>query len=420
MKAFKLIIVLHTIGIAGFAGNAGAAEVDPYANPPTPAFEGQTGAPAPAIASSYQVEVVATGLARPRSLLALPDGNLLVADGRGDVRIISPESGMSDPLPGMPAVRSVDDRGFMDITLAADFAESRVVYLGYAAPPEGERGGPVSAAERTRAAQRGEVFQVDQIARARLAADNSRLENVDVIAELPSRRLFSAPDGSIYFSTMGNGAVRTEVQKLTSLLGKILRINSDGSIPEDNPFYGRSMLRQEIFSWGHRDPDGIMMHPETGELWTIEHGPMGGDELNRIKSGTNYGWPMVTYGKNYDGTEIGPSARTSVEQPLYYWFPSPAPSGLMMYTGEMFPEWQGDVFVGTMSPTEGKYLVRLEMGGEDGTQVLEEEHLLVDHDRRVRAMVQGVDGALYVLTDSENDDDLNRHFPGEVLKLTPL
>jgi len=252
----------------------GAAEADPFANPPAPAFAGQTGADAPAISSTYKVEVIATDLQRPRSLVALPDGNLLVADGKGPVRIGSPEGGMSDPLPGMPPVRSVDSRGLMDISPAYDFAQSRQIFMAFPAPPPGEPGGEVSAQVRTRAAQRGEVFQVNRIARARLSNDNSRIEDVEMIADLPGRRLLQAPDGTVYISTMGAGDL-TAVQKLDTVEGKMLRINADGSIPADNPFYGRSSVRQEIFSWGHRDPDGAMIHPETGELWTIEHWPHG-------------------------------------------------------------------------------------------------------------------------------------------------
>lgn len=414
------LLFLTSLLAAGFASGA---EVDPFANPPTPAFDGQTSAPAPAIASNYRVEVIASGLVRPRSLVVLPDGNLLVADGRGDLRLVSPESGMSAPLPGMPPVRSVGGRGLMDVKKAVDFDTSRVLYLAYPAPPPGQAGGEVSAAERTRAVQEGTLFQVDRIARARLSADNSRLENLEVIAELPARRLLPAPDGTLFVTTMGfgvgNSDASREVQSLASPRGKMLRINTDGTIPADNPFYGRSLVRQEIYSWGHRDPDGAMIHPRTGELWTIEHGPMGGDELNRILPGRNYGWPLVSYGKNNDGSRIGPSARTGIEQPLYYWFPSLALSGLMMYTGNLFPDWQGDVFLGTMSPSQGKFLVRLEMGGENGDRVVAEEHLLVDRDRRVRDVVQGVDGALYVLTDSEDNDALGRNFPGEILRLTP-
>jgi len=410
-----LSTALFGVTLGSFAADTG---VDPFANPPTPAFEGQTGAPAPATASAYNVEVLATGLERPRSLVALSDGNLLVVDGKGEARIVGLDGEISRPLRGMPAVRSVDGRGLMDVIPASDFAESRTLFLAYPAPPPGARGGPVSAERRSRAVETGELFQVDTIAKARLSDNNRRIQDVEVIAELPARRMAQAPDGTLFISTMGfgigNSDASQDVQKLTSPRGKMLRINPDGSIPGDNPYYGITRVRQEIYSWGHRDPDGAMIHPETGELWTIEHGPMGGDELNRIVPNGNYGWPYVTYGKNYDGSEIGPSERTGIEQPLYYWFPSLALSGLMMYTGDLFPAWQGDVFIGAMSPSQGKFLVRLEM---DGDRVVAEEHLLVDRDRRVRDVEQGVDGALYVLTDSEDTE--GRNFLGEVLRLTP-
>lgn len=281
---------------------AAAPAVDPLANPPVPAM-----------ASSVREEVIATGLNLPRSLVALPDGNLIVSEGSGTVHVL-----------------------------------------------------------RT--------------------------------------------DGTLFITTMAFNMTSALAQNINSLNGKVLLINSDGSIPADNPYAGRTLVRQEIFSMGHRDPDGGFIHPDTGELWTIEHGPMGGDELNVIRKGKNYGWPIITYGKEYDGSELGYPSQYGMEQPLYYWFPSVAPSGLLMYTGTLFPDWQGDIFLGTMSPTQGKHLVRLEM---DAEKVVEEEHLLVDNDRRVRALAQGADGALYVLTDSEANNQTNRHFAGEVLKLTP-
>ncbi len=395
---------------------AAAPEVDPLANPPTPAFAGQTGAPAPATPSAFKEEVVATNLNLPRSLVALPDGNLIVTEGSGAVRILSPDGTLSEPLPGMPDVLSVAGRSMNDFVIDANFAENRRVYFTYLAPAPGQAGGARTPQERTAAQEANTPFQVDRIARATLAADNSRIENVEVIGEIPGRRLRSAPDGTLFITTMAFNQTSPLAEDMQSLAGKVLRINSDGSIPSDNPFVGREGARGEIFDLGHRDPDGMMIHPETGELWTIEHGPMGGDELNIIRSGQNYGWPVVTYGKEYDGTELGPSVGNGVEQPLYYWFPSVAPSGLMLYTGDLFPEWKGDIFLGTMSPTQGKYLVRLEM---DGEKVVEKEHLLVANDRRVRSIAQGADGALYVMTDSEANNQTNRHFVGEVLKLTP-
>jgi glucose/arabinose dehydrogenase len=395
---------------------ATAPEVDPLANPPVPAFPGQTGAPAPVSASLVKQQVVATGLSLPRSLVALPDGNLIVTEGVGTVRVLKPDGSLSAPLPGMPAVLSVAGRGMNDFVLDANFAQNRYVYFSYLAPAQGQSGGPRTPQERQQAAERGQPFQVDQVARARLAEDLSRIEDVRVIGVLPGRRLVSKADGTLFISTMAFNETSALAQNMTSLAGKFLRINGDGSIPSDNPYADRDMVKSEIFSIGHRDPDGAFIHPETGELWAIEHGPMGGDELNVIRPGNNYGWPIITYGKEYDGSEIGYSARHGMQQPLYYWFPSVAVSGAMMYSGSLFPDWQGDVLLGTMSPTQGKFLVRLDM---DGEKVVAEEHLLVENDRRVRSLAQGADGAVYVLTDSEDNDQTNRHFPGEVIKLTP-
>ncbi len=393
-----------------------AAPVDPLANPPTPAFAGQTKASAPAAPALIKQQVLATDLKLPRSLVALPDGNLIVTEGVGTVRILSPDGKLSQPLPGMPEILSVAGRSMNDFIIDAKFSENRVVYFTYEAPVKGQKGGARTAQERDAAAAKGEVFQVDQVARATLAKDLSRIENVQVIGVIKGRRMVSKADGTLFISTEAFGTSSALAQNPESLAGKFLRINGDGSIPADNPFAGRGMVKPEIFTMGHRDPDGMTIHPVTGEVWAIEHGPMGGDELNIIRKGKNYGWPIITYGKEYDGTEIGYSQRYGFEQPLYYWFPSVAPSGLLIYNGSLFAGWQGDVLIGTMSPTQGKFLVRLKMSGE---KVVSEEHLLVANDRRVRSLAQGADGAIYVLTDSEDNNQSNRHFPGQVLKLTP-
>lgn len=266
---------------------AAAPAVDPLANPPVPAFPEQTGAPAPAVASNVREEVIATGLNLPRSLVALPDGNLIVTEGSGTVRVLGTDGTLSQPLPGMPDVLSVAGRSMNDFVLDARFAENRYVYFTYLAPAPGQAGGARTAQDRTLAAERNIPFQVDQVARARLSEDLSRIEDVQVIGEIPGRRLISAPDGTLYITTMAFNATSALAQNINSLNGKVLRINSDGSIPADNPFAGRSLVRQEIFSMGHRDPDGGFIHPDTGELWTIEHGPMGGDELNVIRKGKN-------------------------------------------------------------------------------------------------------------------------------------
>jgi glucose/arabinose dehydrogenase len=380
---------LLVLAQTGFA--ASSDEVDPLANPPSPAFDGQTRAPA-ATTTVINVEVLATDLVLPRSLVMMPDGDLLMVNGAGEARVLTTDGELGAPITGMPEARTAGGRGFADLVLDANFADNRMVYMSYPSPD----GTP-------------------KVTRARLSQDKSRLENVEEIADIGARRLVSAPDGTLFITTQGYQNLY-EVQDLGTLSGKMLRINNDGSIPADNPFVNVRGARPEVYAVGHRDPDGAIFDSLTGQLWTIEHGPMGGDELNSIQKGENNGWPAISYGKNYDGTEVGGSIGAGLQQPLYYWFPSVAPSGLMRYSGSLFPQWKDNLLLGTMSPTQGKFLVRLVM---DGEKVVAIEHLLVENDRRVRAVTQGSDGAVYVLTDSENNDDTNRHFPGQVLKLTP-
>lgn len=402
-----------------------AQDVDPFAHMPTPAFAGQTNAPPPKQLSSFRVKKLMDGLTAPRSLAVLPDGNIMVTEGAGTIRLIHQDGSISGPVTGMPAIRSIMGRSMNDFILDANFSSNRRVFLAYSAPPDGEPGGAKTPEDREAWAKQPEAvkqakpFQIGRVASARLSEDDSRLENVRVIYNnVTGRRLVSTSDGKLFITTWGYGEQRPLVQKLDNTIGKILRINADGSIPRDNPFVGRDDALPAIYSYGHRDPDGAFINPETGRLWNIEHGPMGGDEINIVRPGGNYGWPEVTYGRNYDGTSITDlTRRPDTIQPIYYWYPSVAPSGLMMYTGEMFPEWKGNVFAGTMSPTQGKFLVRLVMNGD---RVIAEEHLLANRDRRVRHVAQGADGALYILTDSEDNDKTNRHFKGEVLKLTAV
>ncbi len=266
----RLLVPLALSALAACLTLAAAAPaVGPLANPPTPAFEGQTDAPAPDLASAFNQQVIATNPNLPRSLVALPDGNLLVTEGSGTMRILGPEGTLSEPLPGMPDILSVNGRSMNDFILDANFAENRTVYFTYIAPAPGQKGGARTPQERADALAAGVPFQVDQVTRARLADDLSRIENVEVIGAIPGRRLRSAPDGTLYITTMAFNQTSALAQNLQSLAGKVLRINGDGSISADNPFAVREMIRQEIFDLGHRDPDGMMIHPETGEPWTI-------------------------------------------------------------------------------------------------------------------------------------------------------
>jgi glucose/arabinose dehydrogenase len=398
--------------------------VDPFANMPTPAFPGQTNAPKVTSAIRIKVETLLGNLTGPRSLAVLPDGKVLVTEGAGIIHVIHRDGSVSGPVAGLPPIRSVMGRSMNDFILDANFAANRRVFFTYSAPPDGEPGGPKTPADREAWAAQPEAdrlakpFQIGRVASARLSEDCSRLEDVKVIYSVTGRRLVSGKDGKLFITTWGYTEQHLPlVQKLDNTIGKILRINPDGTAPQDNPFAGRADALPEVYTYGHRDPDGVLMHPQTGELWAVEHGPMGGDELNIIHPGNNYGWPEVTYGRNYDGTAVSElTQREGTKQPIYYWYPSVALSGMLLYTGALFPEWQGNIFVGTMSPTQGKFLARLVL---DGERVVGIEHLLKERDRRVRSVAQGIDGALYVLMDSENNDQTNRHFSGEVLRLTP-
>lgn len=392
------LLLLLLLGNFSFQLLAADSAPDPFANPPVPAFPGQTAAPRAAI-SDISMEVVYSGIQGSRALEILPDNTVLIAEGSGKIVLVQADGKVSEPLDGMPVMRAGNGRRLMDLILDANFDRNRRVFFAYEAPPV-----------------TGSEDPVPQIASARLSNDNTRFENVQVLAGLPGRRLASTADGKLYITTIGYMELRPEVQDLLQYSGKVLRINADGSIPQDNPYAGLSNVLPEIYAIGHRDQDGIMLHPQTGELWSIEHGPMGGDELNIVRAGQNAGWPYTSYGKNYDGTEIGPTQWQGVTQPLYYWFPSLAPSGLIMVQNDLFPGWQGSLLVGSLSPAQGRFLIRLVM---DGERVVAEEHLLVDYDRRIRDMAEAPDGTIYLLTDSENNAEAGRQFPGELLKILP-
>jgi glucose/arabinose dehydrogenase len=316
-------------------------------------------------------------------------------------------------------VKSVAAQGLHDVLLDPDFARNRTLYFTYFAPPKGEapatwpieffyeRVWTKSLAER-RTMQLG----AERIARAKLSADSRRLEDVDVLAEGAERCIVIARDGTLYVT----GADRfrfydsdldgvdheftdnPDVRRNFS--GRVLRINRDGSIPKDNPWLGRATVAAETFAHGFKDPEGAALHPQTGELWTIDHGPQGGDEINIVRAGKDYGWPDVSYGVQYDARQAdgrknvpvgsGKSARADVEQPIYYWVPSIAPSGMMFYTGDLFPEWKGNLFVGAMA---GQHLVRLVLNGE---RVVAEEKLLTDMKQRIRFVRQAPDGSIYI------------------------
>ena len=388
---------------------AGPAAAPPAANCPPletrpanvpeqqPAFAGQTRACGIASSLPYEVQVVAQGLANPWAVEPLPDGGLLVTEKPGRLRVVSATGQIGEPIAGVPAVDARGQGGLLDVALSPGFATDRTIFWSFSEPREGGNG--------------------TSVARGRLSADMARLEDVRVILRTQptysnnmhfGSRLAFGPDRMLYV-TMGERSdrpMREQAQQLGSHLGKILRVTPDGAAPPDNPFVGREGALPEIWSLGHRNIQAATFDAQ-GRLWDIEHGTQGGDELNLIEKGENYGWPIQAYGEEYNGQPI-PSAepqRPNTVQPVYFWDPVIAPSGAEVYEGGAFPDWRGDVFVGGL---KGQRLVRLEL--QDG-RVVGEEHLLKDRGRRIRDVREGPDGLLYVVTDGSNGE-LWRIVPG--------
>ena len=348
--------------------------------------------------AEVRVETIADGLEHPWAIAFLPDGSALVTEKPGRLRHVGPDGTLSEPIAGVPEVDARGQGGLLDLTLDPAFAENRRLYLSFA--ESGERGTNSTA-----------------VARGTLSEDNRALSEVEVIfsqqPKLPSTmhygsRLVFDPAGDL-FVTLGERSqeeFRGQAQELNSHLGKIVRIHPDGDVPEDNPFVHTEGALPEIWSYGHRNIQAAALHPETGEIWEIEHGPRGGDELNVAEAGKNYGWPIVSFGVNYSGTPVGsgqPDA-PGFEDPLHQWTPVIAPSGMIFYGGEAFPEWQGNVFVGGLASTA---LVRLELNGRE---VIHEERILDDAGKRIRDVAEGPDGAIYLVTDEDN---------GEILRISP-
>jgi aldose sugar dehydrogenase len=339
-------------------------------------------------ARTIKVETVATGLAHPWGLAFLPDGRMLVTERSGTLRLVSKDGKLSEPLSGVPEVVAEGQGGLLDVAIDPDFKSNSLVYLTYSEPGEG---GASTA-----------------VARGKLG--NSGLENVEVIFRQEPKingnlhfgsRLAFAPDGTL-FVTLGERFQFTPAQDLSNDLGKIVRINPDGSIPKDNPFVGRQDARPEIWSYGHRNPQGAAIHPETGKLWETEFGPRGGDEVNVPQAAANYGWPVVSWGKHYDGREIPkPPTHPEFADAIYHWNPVISPSGITFYTGDAIPAWKGNLLIGALSE---QAIVRLTL---DGEKVVGEERIPMG--TRIRDVVQGPDGAVYALTDERN---------GEILRLT--
>lgn len=349
--------------------------------------------PTPAsIDAPIRVTTVAKGLEHPWGLAFLPDKRMLVTERPGRLRIVSQDGRLSDPLSGVPKVFASGQGGLLDVALSPDYIKDKLVYLSYAEPGKGGAG---TAVARARLVERG-------------------LEQLEVIwRQVPKTsgpnhwgsRLTFSNDGTLFITTGDRYKLKELAQDLSTTIGKVVRVNADGSIPKDNPFVSRKGALPEIWSYGHRNIQAAAVEPGSNRLWTVMHGARGGDELDQPQAGRNYGWPVITYGRDYTGFKIGEGTeKAGMEQPVYYWDPVIAPSGAMFYTGDQFPQWRGDLFVGSLNPG---LLVRLRL--KDQRVVLEERYL-GELGERIRDVVQGPDALIYMLTDSAD---------GRILRLSP-
>ena len=345
-------------------------------------------------AGQLEITTVASGLVNPWALAFLPDGKMLVTERPGRMRIVSSEGQLSPPLKGVPDVWASGQGGLLDVVTDQGFAQNRTIFFCYA--------------ERTSGGGRTAV------ARAKLNDGSGRLDELKIIfrqeGPLSSGnhygcRIAQASDGNLFVALGEHYSGRDEAQKLGNHLGKIIRITPDGTAPADNPYLGRDGAKPEIWSYGHRNEQGLAINPASGELWATEHGPRGGDEVNIIGKGKNYGWPVIGHGIDYSGARIhDATAKDGMEQPIKTWVPSIAPSGMAFYTAKLFPKWTGSLFTGALA---GKMLVRLSL---DGNTVTSEERLLQNLNERIRDVRQGPDGALWLLTDNS---------AGRILRVSP-
>ncbi len=351
-----------------------------------PAFPTQTRAAGVKSTTPYEGKVLTEGLKSPWGLASMPDGRLLITEKAGTMRIATPLGELSAPITGIPKVSAEGQGGLLGVRLDPDFEQSRMVYWVFSEPlPEGN---------------------LTAVARGRLSADEKKIEGATVIYRATPAyegtlhyggRILFDRDGNLIVSTgeRSDTVTRPQAQQLNSGLGKVIRITREGKPASGNPFEGEAGARPEIYSYGHRNVQGLAFHPETGDLWENEFGPRGGDELNRIEAGKNYGWPTITYGIEYGGEKVGEGIQQQegLEQPVYYWDPSVSPSGMTFYSGDSIPEWKNSLFIGGLS---GMHIVRLVI---EDDRVVGEERLLESEKQRFRDITQGKDGALYAVTD---------------------
>jgi aldose sugar dehydrogenase len=341
---------------------------------------------------SFVIETVVNGLDQPWSVEFLPDGRILITEKSGRLRIVK-DGKLSAPVKGLPKIIDKGQGGLLDVALDPDYKNNQIIYLSYSAKGEGGIGTEVI---------KGKLVG-NELIDSKVIFKLSPKSNT---AHHFGSRLLFAKDGT-FFITLGDRGDKQRAQDISDHAGSLIRINKDGSIPKDNPFVNNVNAKSEIYTYGNRNMQGIAMHPETGDVWTIEHGPQGGDELNLMKPGVNYGWPVITYGVNYSsGTKIGEGTKKEgMSQPIHHWVPSIATSSLLFYTGDKFQNWKGNAFVSSLKFGQ---LARLEM---QGNKVIKEERLINGAVGRIREVQQGLDGYIYIITD---DSD------GRLLRIKPV
>lgn len=350
-----------------------------------PAFEGQTRV-AGVKGIAYEGKVLTSELKNPWGVTSLPDGRLIITEKSGTIRIATPAGALSAPITGIPKVNSDGQGGLLGIRVDPAFEQNRMIYWVFSEPlPEGN---------------------LTAVAKGKLSADEKKIEGATVIYRATPAykgtlhyggRILFDKDGNLVISTgeRSDKVTRPQAQELNSSLGKVIRITKDGKPAAGNPFVGKANAKPELYSYGHRNVQGLAFHPVTGDLWEVEFGPRGGDELNRIQPGKNYGWPTITYGIEYSGEKVGAGIqqKEGLEQPVYYWDPVVSPSGITFYSSDNIPEWKNNLFIGGLS---SMHIVRLVI---ENNKVVGEERLLADEGQRFRDVTQGKDGALYAVTD---------------------
>ena len=384
VRRWFLVVVVALIGLS----------------PAAEAQQSSIGVPVPAIGDGpwvfdtaeqhkINVSVVTKQLEHPWAIAFLPNGEMLVTERPGRLRIVRGNSLDPQPIAGLPTVRTDGNGGLMDVALHPEFTENRLVYLTYTKPMEDGRGAPALA--RGRLDDKHALTDVRDLIVTEAYEGNSGLNG----------RVVFGQDGKVYMST--GGRVATVSQDMMSLRGKVLRLNDDGTVPDDNPFVNHDNHRPEIYTFGHRNTLGLILNPLTGALWQHENGPNGGDEINILSRGRNYGWPIVSFGRDYSGARLYEPTRKGLETPLVVWLPAIAVAGMTVYTGDKFPAWQGNVFVGSLQeggiPGTG-HLERIVFN--EKTEEMRRESILTELRQRIREVRQGPDGFLYVLTDEDN------------------